>query len=513
MVRLHQLLNQIVHEVSGWVEDTLPSPNLKPGSGSVAHAANRSTIVLISSDFDFKNDLKAAHEKGFRIILIHDSSLEGDRKEQYMRECHAKLYPWSDVMEKVLRMAHEDRNARKRLNDAANKLALLELTPAELSPVLAILHDHVAEAERTGTDSSVIDRENLIHALNIRFATRTPEDTAAIAVVEGHSGACDTVRAGDVAAGVVRKPVDDDGNALFVSHTSVQPLKYYIKRVEMSKVITRGSGEQRALYIINADAVSISTDIPLDAMDEWEAKDPPSGFSTPPEDSTVHDDEPLSPILQLGRLADLDDGVLHAMAPPVTPVLRRGSSKLGGMAASSRSSMSHMTSTPNRLSTPMLSVDQSYWDAVIGFAPNPPDETSPPPTPVEYADASPETSWRSLEAPGEDCRDLSSADWGYFSASIIGAKRVDEGHTVYLVSESTLLQISPALDRHSAPQRPVSMQLTLAYIPPHVIHRSKCRFVMAENLRSCDASPSLRLFGRPSTASSHHFPPCRLSGC
>ena len=62
--------------------------------------AERSTIVVISSDFDFKGVLKRARELGFRIVLIHDSGLYGDRLLGYRRECqvgkkyaHRSSYP------------------------------------------------------------------------------------------------------------------------------------------------------------------------------------------------------------------------------------------------------------------------------------------------------------------------------------------------------------------------------------------------------------------------------------
>lgn len=425
MVRLHQLLNQVIHEVEGWAEDSMPSPDLK--SGPPLSSTSRSTLVLISSDFDFKNDLKAAHERGFRVVLIHDSSLSGERKEQYMRECHAKLYTWSDVMESVLRLAQEDKDARKRVNDAANKLALHPLSAEEIAPVLNVLRDHVTESERLGTDPSSIDRDGLIHKLNTRFAVRLPEDAPAIAVIEGYTDfhtVGETIVAKEGAPGSQSQSqlvLGKDHAPLLLNRTDLRPLKYYLKRVEASRVLERGIEEDRTKYFINGEVVPLSTDVALDVTDEWEDKRNKSGYSTPPLDEA--DNDPLSPILRLGSIAD-DDDVLEDLAPPLTPKLnRKGGTPNGSL----------VTSTPVRQpSTPtLMSIDDSYFDAVFGFAPNPPDETSPPPTPASYN--SPDVSWRSLEAPGEDCRELSESDWGQFSATIVGSRKVAEGYTVFVV--------------------------------------------------------------------------------
>eukprot|EP00039_Didymoeca_costata_P030583 m.30311 g.30311 ORF g.30311 m.30311 type:complete len:1054 (+) comp8191_c0_seq2:309-3470(+) len=66
--------------------------------------ANQSTIVLITSDFDFKAIAKHAYQQGFRIVLIHDAGLSGDRKLAYQRECHAKMFDWRDILQPLLQL-------------------------------------------------------------------------------------------------------------------------------------------------------------------------------------------------------------------------------------------------------------------------------------------------------------------------------------------------------------------------------------------------------------------------
>ena len=57
-----------------------PDPVMPAAAGGTAHLkAEQSTIVLISSDFDFKPVLKHAYAHGFRIVLIHDHTLQVGR--------------------------------------------------------------------------------------------------------------------------------------------------------------------------------------------------------------------------------------------------------------------------------------------------------------------------------------------------------------------------------------------------------------------------------------------------
>jgi hypothetical protein len=55
-----------------------------------------------------------------------------------------------------------------------------------------------------------------------------------------------------------------------------------------------------------------------------------------------------------------------------------------------------------------------------------PHEDTPSPN-VSALHESWDRSWRSLEAPGEDCRELAAEDWGRFNATIEGAETVAEG--------------------------------------------------------------------------------------
>lgn len=75
--RLRSHLDCVAARIAKTVKDNALLPTSVLDGGLTALQARQSTIVLISSDFDFKNLLKTAHSAGFRVVLIHGPSLEG----------------------------------------------------------------------------------------------------------------------------------------------------------------------------------------------------------------------------------------------------------------------------------------------------------------------------------------------------------------------------------------------------------------------------------------------------
>lgn len=41
--------------------------------------------------------------------MVHDEGLDGDRREAYMRHCHAKMFLWSDLLGKLYQEAEVER--------------------------------------------------------------------------------------------------------------------------------------------------------------------------------------------------------------------------------------------------------------------------------------------------------------------------------------------------------------------------------------------------------------------
>lgn len=110
--------------------------------------ALKSTIVLISGDYDFVDALEQARLKGFRVVIVHDVNLSGQRKDGYQRRAHGKMLPWEDITGPVLAQAEELRRAEKEAQQRAEMEGpVLSAEATEL--VHSLLMDRCAGAEIT----------------------------------------------------------------------------------------------------------------------------------------------------------------------------------------------------------------------------------------------------------------------------------------------------------------------------------------------------------------------------
>lgn len=79
--------------------------------------------------------LKKARELGFRIVLVHDAGLAGDRLLGYKRECQAKPILWDDILRKLLDATKKKQAAK---TSEEKKLVQIYNTPLTASELLLL---------------------------------------------------------------------------------------------------------------------------------------------------------------------------------------------------------------------------------------------------------------------------------------------------------------------------------------------------------------------------------------
>lgn len=92
----------------------------------------------------------------------------GDRKVSYMRDCHAKLYEWTDVMQKLVRETEVETQQRRTTAKATVHPGLEPLEEAQQVPLLEILA-HAAKNTDATVATATIARHTLVELLNARY--------------------------------------------------------------------------------------------------------------------------------------------------------------------------------------------------------------------------------------------------------------------------------------------------------------------------------------------------------
>lgn len=375
-------------------EDVIGLPEHVFESSSAHLKAQQSTIVLISSDLDFLKPMELAYQCGFRVVIIHDEGLDGDRKETYMRHCHAKMYMWKEVLGKL----HQEATVEhKRALENKNKPFKFEpLDDGEMIPIQRVIEEYAEQH----TSETMVLRNQLAELLNFELGRRLPQDEKAIAVVEAHHNKVNKLNCEDANSIMVAVDINADSSPpRMLLPNSNRAIKHYIRRAEESTDILFPNEDKPSYVCFNREAI---TSPPRKISGKRQS----SFFSgKPSRQSTYTIDSP-------------------SFSVPASPAVRK-------------------TSKTHSRQTSLSSVNENLFDMDFGLMSA--GRISPVNKP-DYDYKSPTPEWAPLQAPGVQRAQEALARWTEeCSAKVIGVRTIhpvgESDYTVYIVQVTGPYQV------------------------------------------------------------------------